>query len=195
MVERSDIVISKPGGKVVKMDLSKIDESIPHFDVIALGRRLCDKSERTLFGRFVDLMEEAGNLYRNLAPVRVAELLRDATEEDDDTMESLLRTIIEKQPRLAAHPAIAEAVSQSGRPPETPEQAERKHWLKFRDLSHAEEAANATRDTIAGWVGRRKGKKKQPDRAFQKDNGRAIYLNPTEVHYPQKALNYTPPTK
>jgi hypothetical protein len=79
--------------------------------------------------------------------------------------------------------------------PEGDGPVERNHWLKFRNISHAEEATYATRNTISEWLGRRKGKEKQPDRAFQKDNDRAVYLNPTEVEHPQKALNYTPPTE
>lgn len=162
--------------------------------MLADVRRVCDMSERTLFERFVNLMDEAGKLYRNLDPVCLAELLRDATKLDE-TMESLLRAIIETQPRLAEHPAVAKAVSQTGRPPETPEHAERKRWLKFTNLSHAGDAAYSTRNTIAGWLGRRKGKEKRPDRAFQEHENGPVYLNPSDVQCSKTALNYAPPTQ
>jgi hypothetical protein len=191
MAKRSDIV----GGKVTKRDHSEDDESnwlINPFDKV---RQLWNENERTLFDRFVILMKEAGKLYRNLDPVRLAKLLRDATEEGDYTMESLLQVIIETQPRLASHPAISKAVNQSGRHPETSEQAERRHWLRFKNMSNAATASHATRDTIAGWVGRRKGMEPRPDLAFQDDGDSAIYLNPTEVHSHEKALNYAPPAQ
>ena len=195
MEERLDIVKSKPGGKVVKQDHLKSDDSRLNAMIYANVLEVLDKIERTLFDRLANLMKEAGKRYRNLDPERLAELLRDAAKNCDDTMESLLRAIIETQPRLAEHPTVAKAVSQTGRPPETPEHAERKGWLKFKNLSNAGDAAYATRNTIAGWLGRRKGKEKQPDRAFQEHENGPVYLNPSDVQCSKTALNYTQPTQ